>query len=261
MDKIENLRKKIETKRPVIGTHVLLSDSCIAEIMAGTGYDFIWVDLEHTGLDKKDVLLHAIACEGTETAIIVRIPWNDPAVAKPILDMGVDGIIFPNVRTAEEARQAVGACVYPPEGYRGFGPLRAVKYGMAPASDYIQKVRTGLWKIMQIEHIDGVDNLDEILDVPGIDTIVVGPFDLATSMGYIGDPGHPKVKEAMDAIARKTAAKGIPLGVSMLTNPPVVKEWMDRGIQWISLDTDIVHIVRGAKETLKATEEMWRRRN
>jgi 4-hydroxy-2-oxoheptanedioate aldolase len=96
------------------------------------------------------------------------------------------------------------------------------------------------------------------LEVPGVDTIVVGPFDLAASMGHIGDPGHPMVKEAMDTIARKTAAKGIPLGVSMLMNPGAVQEWMRRGVDWISLDTDIVHILRGAKETLKATGEMWR---
>lgn len=259
MSKIEIIKEKIRKKIPVIGTHVLLADSCITEIMGDTGYDFIWLDTEHTGLEKRDVLLHAIASRGTGAALIVRIPNHDPAIVKPLLDMGVDGIIFPNIRTGEEALQAAASCMYPPEGFRGFGPLRAAKYGMMDAAAYIRQAKTGIWKVMQIEHIDGVNDLDGILSVPGVDSIVVGPFDLAASMGHIGNPGHDEVKKAMDTIARKTSSKGIPLGVSMLNDVPAIREWILRGIDWITLDTDVVHIVRGARETLRNTREIWRR--
>lgn len=257
MTKLDIIKKKISEKKPVIGSHVMLSDSCITEMMGQTGIDFVWIDSEHTALDKKDILLHIVAVKGTGAAAFVRIPWNDPVLVKPILEMGVEGIIFPYVRTAEEARLAVASCTYPPAGIRGFGPIRATRYGMVDTKEYIETAHTQIWKIIQIEHVDAVNNLDEILEIEGVDAIVVGPNDLSGSIGLLGQTNHPEVIKLVDTIGEKAVKHGKPFGVSMGSNPKAVEEWIRRGINMIVLDSDVGYIMKGCKETYRFALEMF----
>lgn len=256
VSKIDIIRKKIENKEIVVGTHVSLGDFNTVELFGEAGFDIIWIDTEHTAVDRRDLLMNIMATNGTNAAVFVRIPWNDPVIVKPILEMGVDGIVFPYVRTAKEAEKAVESCLYPPAGIRGFGPIRAVKYGKIDTMEYINKLSKEIWKIIQIEHIDAVNNLDEILAVDGVDAIVVGPNDLSGSIGLLGQTGHPQVKKLMDIIAEKAKKVNKPFGVSMGFNPPVNKEWIDRGANFIFAGGDVAFLMNGAKETLNGILEL-----
>lgn len=256
MSKLDIIRKKIANKEMVVGTHLSLGDFNAAELFGEAGFDVIWVDTEHTAIDRRDLLLNIMAISGTKAASFVRVPWNDPVLVKPILEMGVDGIVFPYVRTAEEAEKAVKSCLYPPEGIRGFGPVRAIKYGKTDIMEYINKMSKDIWKIIQIEHIDAVNNLDDILAVDGVDAIVVGPNDLAGSIGLLGQTGHPEAKRLMDIIAEKAKRANKPFGVSMGFNPPVNKEWIDRGVNFIFAGGDVAFLMNGARETLTGIIEL-----
>ncbi len=259
LDALTKIKNKIKEGEIVIGSHVTFNESCITEIFGDIGFDFVWIDKEHSPLDRQETLLHIMAARSAGTAAFVRIPWNDPVLAKPILEMGPQGIVFPFIKTAEEAETAVKSCTYPPAGIRGYGPRRADKYGLVDNREYIRNACSSVWKIIQIEHIEGVRNLGKILDVTGIDAIVVGPNDLSASMGLIGQTNHKKVKEAMDEIAKNVTDSGIPLGVSMgYESWDVVEEWLERGVNWIGIGIDFGFVVKTGLEVLNGTKKIAR---
>ena len=257
MSRASELLARMRNKELIIGTHVNMADMSIAEQMGVIGFEFIWIEGEHSPLDKQIILGHVIAAKAGETAALVRIPWNDPVLAKPILEMGVDGIVFPFIRTAEEAEAAVAACRYPPEGIRGFGPRRANKYGTQPNDEYLAGVDDSILKIMQIEHIDAVNNLEEILAVDGVDTVVVGPNDLSGSIGLLGQTRHPDVMALMDQIGEKCNKAGIPFGVSMGgVDKATIADWIRRGITWIAAGNDTSYIAQAGSDTIKLIRGM-----
>ncbi|MDD5603501.1 MAG: aldolase/citrate lyase family protein, partial [Eubacteriales bacterium] len=162
---LDNIIKKLKEDKPVFGVVSTMLDYTVSEMLACAGFDFIWIDMEHSALCVSDVQMHMIAASGRGAASFVRVPWNDPVMVKPILEMGPDAIIFPLIKNAEDARKAVSSCEYPPKGIRGFGPRRAIRYGMDDSSDYIRDAGKKTWKILQVELAECVENLDEIASV------------------------------------------------------------------------------------------------
>lgn len=258
MTGLEKIKSKIQEKKPVIGTHVALGDIMVSEMLALVGFDFVWIDTEHTAMSREDVLHHIIAVNGAGSAPFVRVPNVDPILVKPILEMGPAGIVFPNVKNRGEAELAVKSCLYPPEGIRGFGPIRAQRYGLTDTLQYVKESSSQVWKIMQIEHVEAVNNLEEILDVDGVDAIVVGSNDLSGSIGLLGQTDHPEVKKLMDLIGQKASKSSKPFGVSMGYNPRVIKEWIARGIQWIGAGGDTGYLFGAAREALNGTMELFK---
>ena len=256
MSKASDILDRMKNGEFIIGTHVNLSDISISELMGALGFEFVWIEGEHSHLDKQTILNHIIACKAANTAAFVRIPWNDPVLAKPVLEMGLDGIIFPFICTAEEAKAAVAACTYPPNGVRGYGPKRAGKYGTMSSSEYLADVDKSFLKIMQIEHVDAVNNLEKIIAVNGVDTIVVGPNDLSCSIGLTGQPRHPDVMALMDTIAKKCKAANMPFGVSMTYDKNSIADWIRRGVSWMAAGNDINYIAMAGKETIKTIREI-----
>lgn len=248
--RIDSIEEKLKNGKIVFGTHTVLGGAVTAEIYGTVGYDVLWIDAEHGCIDKKDILATIMGAAGTEMATFVRVAWNDMVLAKPILEMGCDGIIFPMVTTAEEARAAVAACTYPPDGIRGFGPYRSLQYGKIPAKDYVEKYSKKIWKVIQIEHIRAVENLKEIAQVDGIDLFVIGPCDLSASMGLLPQLSHPDVKKVMDQIAAELRAAGKPFGVSIAYDEEMVREWIARGASFIFADNDTGYLFSGASATL-----------
>jgi 2-dehydro-3-deoxyglucarate aldolase/4-hydroxy-2-oxoheptanedioate aldolase len=244
-----------DKKELIRGVHVSAGHPMLTELLSHAGFDAMWIDTEHSAMDKHDVLLNLIATSGSKTAAIVRVPWNDPVLAKPILEMGPDGIVFPFIKSAEEARRAVAACLYPPDGVRGFGPIRAVRYGFDDTTKYVKESsKTDFWKIMQIEHLDGVRDMDNILAVPGVDAIVLGPNDLSASLGVLPNTGDPQVIEAVKIVKKKTNAAGIPFGVSAgySSNTNSGAEfWLDLGVDFLFIGSDVSFVFDGAQATLK----------
>ena len=176
---------------------------------------------------------------------------NDPAFIKPVLEMGPDGVISPMVCTREEAQRFADACLYPPKGARGFGPRRANRYGAIPSGSYLENASKSFLRIAQIEHVKAVENLEEIFQVDGIDAYVVGPNDLSGSIGRLGDTQHPEVVALFDEIAQKCKAAGKIFGTSIGPNDrQYIRDWIARGIHFISCGDDISFIANGTRDTI-----------
>lgn len=255
MYNFEKIDKKTKSGEVLFGTHVFCGSPPLTEAMSLIGFDMIWIDMEHTAIGIENLQNNLIAARAGGTAAFVRIPWNDKVLAKPVIDMGPEGIIFPYIRTADDARAAVAACEYPPAGERGYGPLRALDYGGIAQTDFVDALYRRMWRIIQIEHADAVRNLDEILDVEGIDAYVVGPNDLSASLGHIGRVNHPDMTPVYDEIGRKMRERGKLFGVSMGFVPDVIVEWLDRGARMIFAGNDAGYVYEGAKSVLEGLRE------
>ena len=252
MTKAGKIMEKLRRREVVLGGHAFFSDPQITESMGAHGYDFIWIDGEHSAFHLGTILGHIMAAASAGAATLVRVAWNDPVLVKPILEMGPDGVILPMVSSPEEAERAVEACSYPPRGVRGFGPRRACGYGAVDTAEYLKDVDDSFLRIVQIEHIKAVDALEEILQVPGVDLIMVGPNDLSASVGCIGQTRHSDALCQFDRIAEICARTHKPFGVSLgISDRDSIRDWIKRGATMIGCGDDVGFISRGCRETLE----------
>jgi len=243
---VERLNQKLANGEMIVGAYIFGGLPIMTEAMAQCGFDVLWIDMEHTSIGHEQLVNNLIAAKAGGTPAWVRIHWNDPVRAKPVLDMGADGIIFPYVRTAEEARLAVQACSYPPEGIRGYGPLRALDYGNITQMEFVKKTYRRCRRIIQIEHIDAVKNLREIVKVEGIDGFIVGPNDLSGSVGKIGEVRDPELIELYREIAAVMKEAGKPFGVATGPNEEFLKLWVDLGATILFAGNDVGFVHDGA---------------
>lgn len=238
MYQIERIKQKLGRGEIVLGANSVFADSAISELFALAGYDFVWIDAEHSALDYKDIQQHIVAAQGAGACAFVRIMWNDQAIVKRVMDMGPDGVIFPLIHSVAEARAAVSACRYPPKGIRGWNPIRANQYGMGDHDEYLETVDDKVWKIFMIEHIEAVDDLDAVLSVEGVDAIIIGGSDLSASLGKMHQMDDPEVRAAMDKILPVAKKYHIPACLSAGIAPETVTEWLDKGVSMISVGQD-----------------------
>lgn len=257
MENADRFRQKIQRGGVCLGAAVSFSDPTASEILCGAGLDFLWIDMEHAALSLDAVQAHIMAAELHSTAALVRVPSNEPVVIKQVLDLGASGIIIPMVRTAGEARDAVAATRYPPEGVRGWGPRRASHYGRIPGPAVAEEANRSVLVVVQIEHIDAVRKLDEILDVPGIDAIYFGTSDLAGSMGLPPEAPHPSLDEVIATVIQKARQRGVCVGQSAEDDVAGALQLIDNGVQMIAVGDDfrllansvdrLVHGIRGSR--------------
>jgi 2-keto-3-deoxy-L-rhamnonate aldolase RhmA len=250
---ILKIKEKFLKKELVIGTHVVLSSPEICEILCFCGFDVIWIDGEHGPIDKKDINLQVMTVRSHGLVPFVRIPWNDPVLFKPILDMGPGAIVVPFIKTAEDAKLAVASCKYPPSGIRGFGPHRANNFSTINMEDYLKKSETEPFLILQIEHIDAVNNLKDIIKVQGIDSVCIGNNDLSGSMGLLGQTRNPEVLKILDKIAYICNEANFSFGTSLGWVKENISDWIKRGVSWITIDTDISYLINGGKKIFEST--------
>lgn len=249
---MNKLYEKLRKNEIALGTHISLADSVITEITGSVGYDYLWIDTEHAAIDLNILEKHLIAARAAGTSAIVRVPWNDPVRIKPVLEMGPDGIVIPMVSTKEQAEAAVRACLYPPAGIRGFGPRQAIRFGATSLEEYLAKAREQTLRLIQIEQIEAVRNLEEILSVEGISGVIIGPCDLASSMGKIGHTLDEEVQSTIDYICEKAHEKGVKVGVSLgYTSPEEEARWKKRGVNMISQVSEVDFIYQGARRLLE----------
>jgi 4-hydroxy-2-oxoheptanedioate aldolase len=248
---MSTLSEKLRNGTVALGTHVSLNDSVISELIGNLGFDYIWIDTEHTSISLECLQLHLIACRAAGVSAIVRVPEVDRIKAKPVLEMGPDGIIFPQVNSYELAEEAVRACLYPPKGVRGFGPRRAIQFGNISLSDYFRDVDSNTLKILQFENIDALKDLDKILTLQDLDVMMLGPCDLASSMGHLGDVHHPEVAKVVQEFFKKTHAAGKRVGVSFgACGEDEMKYYRDLGVDMLSIAADTDYLYLGAKKVL-----------
>ena len=242
-----------------LGTGISFTDPTVTEALCGL-LDFVWIDMEHNALSLETVQAHIMATKGSDTTALVRVPWNDAALIKPVLDIGADGVIVPMVRTADDVRRAVAACRYPPQGIRGFGPRRPIDYGRNAGPDYSQRANAEIIAIVQIEQIDAVNNLDEILAVPGLTGVVIGGNDLSGSMGLMGQPHHPEVVAAIETVITKARQAEVFVGIGLADDPARMAEWLDKGMQWLQIGVDWWLLMRAAESVVGQMREHIRAR-
>ncbi|MFC2088230.1 HpcH/HpaI aldolase/citrate lyase family protein [Calditrichota bacterium] len=236
-----------------------IPSSFSAEIMAHQGFDSITIDMQH-GLVEYQVAVTMLQAISTTSVIpLTRIPWNDPARLMKALDAGSYGVICPMINTPEDAEALVKACKYPPDGFRSFGPIRAKYYGGGSThggGDYHQFANEETLVIPQIETKEAIKNLDEILQIPGIGAIYVGPSDLSMALGREPRKGQsdPVVVEARQKILETAKKYKIPAGIHT-NSKEVAVNMIKEGFQLTSIQSDDRFLMSKAKEEVNAIRE------
>lgn len=249
MNPFKNLLASASTRRP-LGSWVMSASPLVAEAMGHAGFDWGVLDMEHTPIDLMTLvhLLQAVAA--TPMLPVVRVPWNDTTMIKRVLDAGAATLLVPFVQNADEARAAVAATRYPPEGIRGMaGMSRASRFGTLP--NYLNSANDGIALIVQLETPQAVAQLEAIAAVPGVDALFLGPADLSASMGHVGQLTHPAVFELMQDAARRGRALGMPVGTVGGT-PELVTRYIDSGFDFVAIASDLGLLMRSAQGALAA---------
>ena len=248
------IKKLLSEGKAVIGSAISLPDPFVAEVIGKVGFDFLIIDTEHCPITISELQNVLIGLHPTESVIIVRAAWNDVVMIKQILDVGAEGVVVPWVNSAEEARRAVAAAKYPPLGIRGCGPRRAARLS-ASSAEYFVKANDNILVLGQIETVQAVENLDEMLQVEGLDGIMVGPADLACSMGYIHDMQNPAVDDMIGRILNKCKEHKVPFGMFTGTMENA-RKWISRGGQIATVGSDVGFIAEGAAAALEEINEL-----
>ena len=251
------LKKRLQAGETTVGSWLSFADVNVAEIVAGTGFDWVLIDAEHGPFDLGGLQTVLAAFNGSRSVPIVRVAWNDPVRIKQVLDLGVDGVLVPMVNSAAEAKAAVAACKYPPAGNRGVGPRRASDYGRNTDA-YTAQANDGTIVMLQIEHVDAVARIDAILAVPGIDVICIGPTDLSGTAGVLRQFDHPTVVAAIDKVIARCRAKRLPVCSGVAFPPEIMAGWVAKGANFVLAMEDSAMFRQGATEALARMRETLR---
>lgn len=250
-----SLKKKLKNNELTLGSWIMMNTPISVEVMALAGFEWLVIDIEHTSIDLETAnnLIRSIQANGLKA--LVRVSKNEEVVIKRILDMGADGIVVPMVCTKEDAIQAVEYAKYPPVGKRGVGLFRAQNYGTT-FEEYKKWVDEELVIIAQIEHIDAVNNIEDIIKVEGIDGTIIGPYDLSGSMGYPGEFEREDVKEAVQRVLDKCKKHNIPSGFHVVdTNPTNLKQKIKQGCTFLAYGIDYFFLRDAAMNGMKEIKE------
>lgn len=233
-----SLKNKLKNNQLTLGSWIMMGNPMSVEVMVLAGFEWLVIDIEHTSIDLQTTENLIRTIQANNIKALVRVSKNEEVIIKKVLDMGTDGIIVPMVSSKEDAIQAVNYAKYPPLGKRGVGLYRASGYG-TKFEEYKKWVNEELVIIAQIEHIDAVNNIDDILQVEGIDGTIIGPYDLSGSMGYPGEFERDDVKEAVQKVLDKCKKYNIPSGFHVVdTNPEKLQDKINQGCTFLAYGID-----------------------
>ena len=244
------IKEQMRRGEPSIGSWMSMAHPSIAEILAMAGYDWIVIETEHTAIDVSEVLRLIIAIEQRGSVPLVRLAWNDPIQAKAVLDSGAAGVLVPMVNTKADAELAVSMTKYPPLGSRGVGLARAQGYGIN-FDAYVTNANADTLLLVQIEHREAVENIEQILSVTGIDGVFIGPYDLSLSLGIPGSLNHPDILAAKQKVLSATRAHGLIAGMHFVqpqTAASDCQKAISEGYRFIALGTDILFLGDSARD-------------
>ena len=233
---VNHFKRALQDGKLQIGLWSHLCSPISTEILGHCGFDWMVLDMEHSPNELPHILSQLQALKGSPTMPVVRPPWNDMVTFKRLLDVGAQTLIVPYIQNAEEARRAVAATRYPPQGLRGYaGAPRASGYGRI--KDYAKRCADEICLLLQIETVEGLQHLEEIANVEGVDGVFIGPGDLSADMGHLGNPGHPEVVAAIDDAFRRIRACGKAPGI--LTGDAVLAQhFIDIGGLFVAVGAD-----------------------
>jgi 4-hydroxy-2-oxoheptanedioate aldolase len=234
--------------RQMLGLFSTLGSPILVELFAHSGFDWVLIDTEHSPSEVADVIAQLQAMQGCEVSPIVRPAWSDMVLVKRLLDAGAQTLLLPYIQSAEEAAAAVSFTRYPPHGVRGVsGSSRAARYGFD--TGYLAGAQANICVLVQIENQSGLDDLERIAAVDGVDGVFIGPSDLAASLGHLGNAQHPEVQSAIDAAFRRLKAVGKPSGY-LTTNEAEAARRIAAGVDFVGVATDTSIITRAATALL-----------
>jgi 4-hydroxy-2-oxoheptanedioate aldolase len=250
---INPLKARLAAGKPAIGMTISMPSVHVAQVLAACGFDWLFLDMEHGPIGIEAAHAMITATGGTRAAPVVRVPWNVHWLVKPVLDAGAMGIIFPMIRSAADAEEAVRSVRYPPTGQRGFGPFYApLRFGLTMQT-YADPADQEILCILLIEHKDAIEAIDQIVAVPGVDACLIAPFDLAMSYGYRDGPDHPAVQDAIARAEQAIVKSPAHLGGLALTGA-VANAMIERGYRMILTGFDVLLLQQGAAAILSAIE-------
>lgn len=233
--------------RPLAGMWVCTGSPLVAEICAGSGLDWLLVDMEHSPNGLESVLAQLQAVADYPVTPVVRVSTGDAVLIQQVLDLGAQNLLVPMVSSAESARAAVEAVRYPPRGRRGVGSALARSARWNRVDGYLEHADDHVSLFVQIETAEGVDAADAIAAVDGVDGVFVGPSDLAASMGLLGEQGHPDVVAAVHRAFEAVRGAGKPVGVNAF-DPALARSYVDAGASFVLLGADVTLLARGSEE-------------
>lgn len=245
------LKKSLSRGIPTLGSWITLAHPAVAEIMAGAGFDWLAVDMEHSVITIREAeeLIRVVGLSGSTP--LVRLTSNDPDQIKRVMDAGAHGVIVPSINSAAEAERAVSSVYYPSRGRRGVGLARAQGYGTRFGS-YRRWLDREAVVVAMIEHVDAVENIDEILSVDGIDAYFLGPYDLSASLGIPGSIEHPKVRAAMSRVRAAGRSAGKPGGLHVVEpRSDLMRRSLREGYTFLAYSLDIRILDVGCRMGLK----------
>jgi len=249
------LKEKLQNKELSIGSWLTIPHQAVIEIMSTAGFEWLTIDMEHSPISIETIMNLIGHIQGNGMQALVRVSKNEEVAIKRVLDAGADGVIVPMIKNKEEAIEAVSFVKYPPLGKRGVGLNRAQKYGTA-FDTYQDWVKNNAVVIAQIEHIDAVNNLEDIFSVPGIDGIIVGPYDLSASMGFPGEYDREDVKEALERIDIVAKKLNKPLGFHIVeSDHSKILEKINKGYSFLAFSLDFFFLGDKARQEMNLLKE------
>lgn len=244
---ILKLKQAFKDGQTLVGTWLNAPSPAQVETIGYAGFDFVVLDTEHSSYDIAACENLARAAAAAQYPCLIRIPENRPTPVGKALEYGAQGIVVPHVSSMEEAAKAVKNAHYAPTGIRGAAPtVRAARYGQTPWPEYLAQAKAETLVVLQIEGKEGIENLDAIMSVTGVDVLFVGPFDLSESLGISGQLDHPLLLDTVAEVVQRARAKNIALGIWMPT-PEQAGPWIERGVQMITVASNDMIFFKGCQ--------------
>lgn len=240
---VQAFKEKMDSGQVCLGAGITFTDITVTECVA-PNMDFLWIDLEHNPITMETMTKHIIAGRATNTMSIVRIPSDEPAWIKRALDSGAEGIILPQAKSYEEVADYVSLCRYPPVGTRGFGPRRPTDYGRFRGQEYLDTANEKLFVVAQIESAGAMEDLDKIVAIEELDSLVLGPADLSGSLGHMMQTDHPVVEGAINEVISKGRANGKYIGMGLGADADFAVKWATAGVHWLQAGNDFEYMNR-----------------
>ena len=253
MDLANPVKETIRSGGVTLGVFVPMPSPEVVEVCALAGFDFVLLDAEHGRVSPENAYPMVLAAEARGVPALARVGQNDRQVILKFLDLGVAGVMIPQTVTPEAARAAVAAMRYHPRGIRGLAGGRSFDFGMgAPAAELVPQLSERVLGIVQFEHIDGLPHMEEILAIPELDVLFVGPNDLAQSMGYPGQPGHPEVEAVIERVCAIVRGGRVALGI-VAADAATTNRRLGQGFQMVVSSAPAL-LARAARELLASVD-------
>jgi 2-keto-3-deoxy-L-rhamnonate aldolase RhmA len=243
MDAIIGFRQKLAAGQLCLGSAITLNDPLVSDAL-GDSVDFFWVDTEHGPMSAEALTGHFLAARCHNVPALVRVPTCNVAFIKPVIDAGAAGVIIPQIRTVAEVRQVIEDTRYPPLGRRGYAPRMPSNYGRDGGDEYLRRSNTNLFVSVQIETAEALDAVEEIVRVPGLDSVVIGPWDLSGSLGMLGDVFNATMVAAYDRVVACAHAAGLSVGAGMGMTPDFACFLAQHGVNWMQVGLDYGYMVK-----------------